>query len=99
MVRWPINAHPIIVMAAIAIGLNRILIGIDNLIAIGSDHILIGVGSGFEVGFGGGLFDQFHLAMLGYQPQQSVQQLRQEAFRAISQEGFTSYYNSDLTLL
>jgi hypothetical protein len=35
MARWPINAHPIIVMAAIEIGLDRILIGVVGLIAIG----------------------------------------------------------------
>ncbi len=40
--------------------------------------------------FGGGLFDWFHLAMLGYQPQQSVWQLRQEAFTAINWEGVTA---------
>jgi hypothetical protein len=37
-------------------------------IAIGSDCILLDIDSGF----GGGLFDCFHLAVLGYQPQQSV---------------------------
>ncbi len=62
MARWSINAHPTTVMAAIAIGFNRILIGIVGLIAIGLDHILIGVDGGFN----GGLFDQFHLAVLGY---------------------------------
>jgi hypothetical protein len=64
------NAHPITVMATIAIGLYRILIGIVGLIAIGSDCISIGVDGGFAggfvSGFDGGLFDQFHLAMLGY---------------------------------
>jgi hypothetical protein len=44
---------------------------IVGLIAIGLDHILIGINGGFD----GGLFDRFHLAMLGYQPKQSVQQL------------------------
>ncbi len=63
-------AYPIIVMAAIAIGSDRILIGITGLIAIGSDRILIGVeggfNGGFNGGFDGGLFDQFHLAVLGF---------------------------------
>ncbi len=45
--------------------------------------------SGFEGGFNSGLFDWFHLAVLGYRPQQSVWQLRREAFMAISQEGLT----------
>ncbi len=68
--------HPIIVMAAIVIGSDRILIGIVGLIAIGLDRILIGVDGGFDGGvnggFDGGLFNCFHLAMLGHQPQQSV---------------------------
>ncbi len=74
----------------------------------------MGIDSGFNGGFDGGLFDQFHLAVLGYRPQWSVQQLRREGFTAISQEGltgsllnelvvlqalFTGYYNSELTLL
>jgi hypothetical protein len=54
MARWPINAHPIIVMAAIAIGLDCILIDIVSLIRIGSDHISIGVDGGFDSGFDGG---------------------------------------------
>jgi hypothetical protein len=37
MARWPIITHPIIVMAAIAIGLDSVLIGIVFLIAIGLD--------------------------------------------------------------
>ncbi len=69
MARWPINTHPIIVMAAIAIGLDRISIGIAGLIVIGLDRILIGVNGGFDSGFGCGSFNQFHLAVLGYQPQ------------------------------
>jgi hypothetical protein len=70
MAKWPINTHPNIVMAAIAVGLDHISIGIVGLIAIGSDRISIGVdggfNSGFDVGFNGGLFNQFHLAVLGY---------------------------------
>jgi hypothetical protein len=65
MARWPINAHPIIVMAVIAIGLDRISIGIVGLIAISLDCISIGVDGGFdgginigfEGGFNGGLFN------------------------------------------
>jgi hypothetical protein len=53
MARWPINAHPIVVMVAIVIGLDCILIGIIGLIAIGSDCLSIGVDGGFD----GGLFD------------------------------------------
>jgi hypothetical protein len=45
-----------------------------------------GFNGGFNRGFNGGSFDQFHLAMLGYWPQQSIWQLRQEAFTAISRE-------------
>ncbi len=72
MARWPINAHPIIVMAAIAIGLDCISIGIVGLIVIGLDHIMIRVDGGFNGGLDSGSFDQFHLAVLGYQPQQSI---------------------------
>jgi hypothetical protein len=65
------------VMAAIAISLNCISIGIIvESIAISLDHILMGIEGGFNGGFDGGFnggFDgQFHLAVLGYQPQQSV---------------------------
>jgi hypothetical protein len=42
------------------------------------------VNGGFNGGFDSGFDGRFHLAVLGYRPQQSVQQLRQEAFRAIS---------------
>ncbi len=76
--------HLTIIMAAIAIGLDFILIDIVGLIAISLDCISIGVDGGFDGGFDGGLFNQFHLAVLGYQPQQSVQQFRQEAFTAIA---------------
>ncbi len=45
-------------------------------ITISSDCVLIdvngGFGSGFDGGFDGGFDCQFHLAVLGYQPQQSV---------------------------
>ncbi len=47
----------------------------------------MGIDGGFDGGFDGGSFNQFHLAVLGYQPHQSVRQLRQEAFTAISQGG------------
>jgi hypothetical protein len=72
MTRWPINAHPIIVMVAIAIGLDCISIGITDVIVINLDCISIGVAGGFGNGLDGGSFNQFHLAVLGYQPQQSV---------------------------
>ncbi len=82
-------------MAAIAIGLDHFLTGIVNLIAIGLDRIVIGVNGGFDGGFdgrfnggfNGGLFDWFHFAVLGYWPQQNIQQLGQEAYMAISREG------------
>jgi hypothetical protein len=42
-------------------------------IAISSDHISMGIKGGFNGGFNGefngGPYDQFHLAVLGYQPQ------------------------------
>jgi hypothetical protein len=41
-------------------------------IGISSDCILMGINGGFDGRFDGGLLDQFHLAVLGYQPQQSV---------------------------
>jgi hypothetical protein len=57
-------------MAAIAIGLDCIWIGIVGLIAINLDCILIGVDGGFDRGFNGGFnggsIDRFHLAVLGY---------------------------------
>ncbi len=90
-------------MVAIAIGLDCMSIGIVGSIAISLDRILIrvngGFNAGFNTGFNGGFFNWFQLAVLGYQPQQSAQQLRQEVFMAISQEGYTGYYNSDLTLM
>jgi hypothetical protein len=46
---------------------------IAKSIAISSDCILMGIDGGFIGGFDGGSFNQFHLAVLGYQPQQSVQ--------------------------
>jgi hypothetical protein len=74
MARWPTNAHPIIVMAAIAISLYRILIGIVGSIAISSDCTWISVNGGFIGGLNGGLnggfngvsFDPFQLVVLGY---------------------------------
>ncbi len=56
-------------MAAIAIGSDHILIGIIvKLIAISSDCASMDVNGGFDGGFDG----WFHLAVLGYSPQQSV---------------------------
>jgi hypothetical protein len=57
MARWPIYTHPIIVMMAIAIGLDRISISTVGLIAISYDRISIGVDGGFDGGFNGGLFN------------------------------------------
>ncbi len=48
-----------------------------------------GFNGGFDGGFNGGFDGQFHLAVLGYQPQQSVWQLRRRVFTAISQESFS----------
>ncbi len=80
-------------MAAIAISLDCILIGIvAESIAISSDCVSMDVDSGFDGGFDGGFGGWFHLAVLGYRPQQSVQQLRRAAFMAISQEGLTSLW-------
>ena len=84
---------------------------IVELIAISSDHVSMDVDGGFDGGFDGefdgwfdGWFDggfggQFHLAVLGYQPQQSIQQLRQEAFAVISQEGLTGLWLNELVVL
>jgi hypothetical protein len=85
MARLPINAW-ICVVAAIAISSDCISIGIIvKLIAISSDCVSMDVNGGFNGGFNG----RFHLAVLGYQPQQNVQQLRRTAFTAINQEGLT----------
>ncbi len=63
-----------------------ILIGIVvKLIAISSNRISMDVDGGFDGGFDSG----FDLAVLGYQPQKSVRQLRRVAFTTISQEGLT----------
>jgi hypothetical protein len=55
--------------------------------------------SGFDGGFNSGFDSPFHLTMLGYQPQQSVQQLRREAFMAISREGLTCSLLNKLVIL
>ncbi len=60
-------------VAAIAISSDCISIGIvAKLITISSDCVLMDVEGGFGGGFGGGFDGRFHLAVLGYQPQQSV---------------------------
>ena len=64
-------------MAAIVISLDCILIRIVvESIAISLDRVLMDVDGGFNGGFNSGFnqgFDSwFHLAVLGYQPQQSV---------------------------
>ncbi len=57
-------------MAAIAISLDCILIGIVvESIAISSDCVSMDVDGGFNSGFDGGFDVWFHLAVLGYQPQ------------------------------
>ena len=72
MARWAINAW-MRVVAAIAISSDCISIGIVvKLIAISSDPVSMDVDGGFEVGFNGGFDGRFHLAVLGYQPQQSI---------------------------
>ena len=60
-------------MAVIAISLDCILIGIVvKLITISLDCVLMDVDGGFDGGFIGRFDGWFHLAVLGYQPQQSV---------------------------
>jgi hypothetical protein len=53
---------------------------IIELISISSDPVSMdvdgGFDGGFDSGFNGGFNGRFHLAVLGYQPQQIVQQLR-----------------------
>ncbi len=77
-------------MVAIAINSDCILISIIvESIAISSDCVSMDVDGGFNDGVNGGFDGQFHLAVLGYQPQRSVRQLRRAAFMTISQEGLT----------
>jgi hypothetical protein len=96
------------VMAPIAIGSDCISIGIVvKLIAISSDPASMDVDGGFNGGFDGGFDGRFeggfnswfHLAVLGYQPQQSVRQLRQEDFTAISREGLMDLSLNELVIL
>ncbi len=64
-------------VTAIAISSDCKSIGIVvESIAISSDRVSMDVNSSFDGGFDGGFNSQFHLAVLGYQPQQSVGQLR-----------------------
>ncbi len=71
-------------VAAIAISSDCMSVGIIvESIAISSNCVSMDFDGGFDGGFNGG----FDLAVLGYQPQQSVQQLRQAAFTPISREG------------
>ncbi len=58
-----------------------------------------GFNSGFDGGFDGGFDSWFHSAVLGYQPQQSIWQLRREAFTAISREGLTGSLLNKLVVL
>jgi hypothetical protein len=57
------------------------------------------VDGGFDGGLDGGFDGWFHLAVLGYQPQQSIRQLRREAFMAISPEGLTGLSLNELVVL
>jgi hypothetical protein len=71
-------------MAAIYNPLDHISIRIVvKSIAISSDCVSMDVNSDFDSRlngrFDGGFDGRFNLAVLGYQPQQSVRQLRQEA--------------------
>jgi hypothetical protein len=68
---------------------------IVELIAISLDCVSMDVDGGFN----GGFDSRFHLAVLGYQPQQSIQQLRQEAFMAISREGLKGLLLNKLVVL
>jgi hypothetical protein len=72
---------------------------IVELIAISLDRVSMDVHSGFDGGFTGGFDGWSHLAVLGYQPQQSVQQLRQKAFTAFSQEGLIGLSLNKLVIL
>jgi hypothetical protein len=77
-------------VAGIAISSDCISIGIvAKSIAISLDCVSMDVDGGFNGGFNGGFDGQFYLAVLGYQPQQSVRQLRRADFTAISREGLT----------
>jgi hypothetical protein len=64
-------------------------------IEISLNRVSIDVNGGFDGGFNG----RFHLAVRGYRPQQSVRQLRQEAFTAISQEGLMGLLLHELVVL
>jgi hypothetical protein len=69
MARWPISAW-MHMMVVIAMSLDRISIGIVvESIAISSDHVSMDVNGVYKGGFDGGSDGQFHLAVLGYQPQ------------------------------
>ncbi len=83
------------VVAAIAISSDRISIGmIVESIAISLYRVSMDVDGGFDGGFDG----QFHLAVLGYWPQQSIWQLRWAAVMAISQEGLMGLLWNELVV-
>ena len=91
-------------VAAIVISSDHVLIGIVvESIAISSDRVSMdvdgGFDGGFDSGFNGGFNGRFHLAVLGYWPQQSVWQLSQEAFTAINQEGLMGSLLNELVVL
>ncbi len=72
---------------------------IVELIAISSDCVSMDVNSGFDSGFDCGFDGRFHLSVVGYQPQRSIQQLSREAFTAISQESLMDSLLNKLVIL
>ncbi len=72
-----------ILIGTAIINCNQLGLCIDEYIvesiAISSDRVQMdgdsGFDGGFDGGFNGGFDGQFHLSVLGYQPQQSIQQL------------------------
>ncbi len=82
------------------INCNQLGLCIDEYIVGGFDGEFDGgFDSRFNIGFDSGFNGRFHLAVMGYQPQQSVRQLRRDAFTAISREGLTgSLLNEHIVL-
>ncbi len=102
MARWPVNAHPIIVMTVIAIGLDSISIGIVGSIAIGLDHTSIGFDSGLTVGSTVGcsidstwLYWAIDLSKAFDSSDKRLLRYQSRGFMG----SFYGYYNSVLTLL
>ncbi len=87
------------IVELIAISLDRVSMDVDSGFDGGFDLGFDGRFDGwFNGGFNGGFDGRFHLAVLGYQPQQSVWQLRPEAFTAISREGLTGSLLNELVV-